>query len=249
MESVFDLIYSEAVGPQTHALWRTAYGDDYLEELDLLSFLTRSELQGFIADVQVRAGGLLVDLGCGRGGPGIAIATTTGAELVGIDTSRGAAASARAAAERAGLGQRARFVVASIQATGLADASADAALSVDVVQLVPDRLATFAEVARVLRPGARFCFTTWDVAPGGDVPGEPESIGDQRPLLAAAGFSIVRYEEPAGWRERTAGLYAEALAREPDLTEAGAIALAAEAEALAPMLARMRRVVCVAERC
>jgi ubiquinone/menaquinone biosynthesis C-methylase UbiE len=38
----------------------------------------------------------------------------------------------------------------------------DAAMSVDVLWMVPDRPAALREVARVLKPGARFVCTNWD---------------------------------------------------------------------------------------
>jgi SAM-dependent methyltransferase len=49
--------------------------------------------------------------------------------------------------------------------TGLPDESLDAALSVDAPFYVADLLAALRETARVLRPGARFIFTLFEIDP------------------------------------------------------------------------------------
>jgi len=248
VEELFDSIYAEPPGNQVRGLWRAAYGEEYPEELATLSMVTRSELRQLIDGARVGADGTIVDLGCGRGGPGIALALASGALLTGIDYSRRALDQARAAAARAGIASRARFLHADVQRTGLAAGSADVVISVDVVQLVQDRRQTFAEVARILVPGGRFCFTTWDVTPGKQLVDGVEELSDQRPLLAAAGFEIIRYSEPRGWRDRQAALYARAIASEADLTELAARALVEEAHHLAPLIGNLHRVLCIAER-
>ena len=68
-----------------------------------------------------------------------------------------AQANARAQAE--GVADRVRFHVSDIATLPLPAASVDAAMSVDMLVFVPDIDAVMAEVARVLRPGARFAFT------------------------------------------------------------------------------------------
>jgi ubiquinone/menaquinone biosynthesis C-methylase UbiE len=54
------------------------------------------------------------------------------------------------------------FAVSTATAVGLASACATAAMSIDSLQYVPDKRATFREVARLLRPGGRFVFTAFE---------------------------------------------------------------------------------------
>ena len=49
-----------------------------------------------------------------------------------------------------GMSGTARFVVGSFAETGLEDASADAAMSEDAIQYVPDKTAAIKETARIL---------------------------------------------------------------------------------------------------
>jgi SAM-dependent methyltransferase len=67
---------------------------------------------------------------------------------------------ARARAFR--LGITTSYNSASIDATGLDLASVGGAISIDVIWAVPDKRAGFAEIARILRPGARFVFADWE---------------------------------------------------------------------------------------
>jgi 2-polyprenyl-3-methyl-5-hydroxy-6-metoxy-1,4-benzoquinol methylase len=84
-------------------IWREVYGADYPEEAAPFSFVTITDLHAIAEAVGVRAGGRLLDLACGAGGPGLWVAEKTGADLVGIDFSPVAIAQARAHAERQGL--------------------------------------------------------------------------------------------------------------------------------------------------
>jgi Methyltransferase domain len=114
-----------------------------------------------------------------------------------------------------GLDRQARFLVGDLAATGLPDASCDAVISLDVLPFVPDKAAAAREVARILRPGGRFAFTTWERLghPAGDDPQRRELAGtfqdhpllesakaDYRQLISQAGLSIETYREPPAWR-------------------------------------------------
>jgi hypothetical protein len=50
----------------------------------------------------------------------------------------------------------------------------------------------------VLKPGARLVNTTWDY--DRQPIGRPPQVPDHRPLLEDAGFSVIAYDEPEGWR-------------------------------------------------
>ncbi|MBI1245720.1 MAG: methyltransferase domain-containing protein [Alphaproteobacteria bacterium] len=106
----------------------------------------------------VSRGARVADIGCGDGALAGMLSRELDAEVVGIDPS--AAAIGHARAEFARRSWRGEFVVGDAYATGLPDASFDAAISADVIEHVrhPDRL--LAEARRILKPGGVFVVTT-----------------------------------------------------------------------------------------
>ena len=147
-------------------------------------------------------------------------------------------------------GERARFQEGDLTATGLLEASCDAAISLDVLVFVPDKAAAVREVARILRPSGRFGFTTWEQSGYSARLGAPQ-LADHRPPLVAAGFDVEIYEEPPDWQRQQRTLLEGIIASEPALAEemeaasaAGFVAMARGALADLPV----RRYVCVVAR-
>jgi ubiquinone/menaquinone biosynthesis C-methylase UbiE len=175
-------------------LYRDAFGDEYPEETATDGYITRSELRQMCDALRVGPRDFLVDLGCGRGGPGQWVAEKTGASLLGLDISEVALAQARSRSRQLGREPRVSYRAASFDVTGLESESADGAMSVDVIWAIPDKRAGFMETARILKPGARFVFTDWerDLSP----PGYPPPVNDHRPLLEGAGFEIELHQLP-----------------------------------------------------
>jgi ubiquinone/menaquinone biosynthesis C-methylase UbiE len=214
----WDAFFAEArVAEFRRRLYLDAFAGEYPEEAATDGYITRSELSQMADTLRVRLGDLIVDLGCGRGGPGQWIAQTTGASLLGIDFSEAAIAQAMARSQQAGLAQRVSYKVASFDMTGLESGSADGAISIDVIWAIPDKPAGFAEAARILKRGARFVFTDWerDLSP----PGYPPPVSDHRPLLEANGFEIeVHQLRPEADAMRRA-FYQKMLSRQDELTQ------------------------------
>jgi len=205
--SVFEATYSAAASPIEERIWRAAFGDEYPDGLDPYSFVSRSELARFADEVRVGPGKTLVDLGCGRGGAGLWVAAATGADLTGIDIAEAALVAAR---ERAtAMGTVATFQRGEFEATGLAEASADAIMSVDAMLFTPSKEAAFLELRRILRPGGRLVMTSWDY--DRQPVGRPPQVSDHRPPAEAAGFGIVRYDTTDHWRERQERIGADLL--------------------------------------
>ena len=201
--------------PTRQRIRRKVYGDDYPVEADPRSFFTLTELRAMARDLGVGAGQTIVDLGCGQGGPSCWVARATGAALVGIDLSAVGVARASERAQGLGLADRTRFQVGDITSTGLPEASFDAAMSVDVIWAVPDKLGALREAARILKPGARFAFTDWDRdrTPPGYLP----PLGDHRPLLERAGFEVETYQLQPEDGVRRQAIYEALVAAEQDL--------------------------------
>jgi hypothetical protein len=93
-------------------------------------------------------------------------------------------------------------------------------MSLDSLQYVPDKRATFSEVARVLVEGGRLAFTAFEVDPARvrDVPVLGiDPVSDYSTLLRDIGFTVETYEETPGWHERLVAAYSAVVAAEPEL--------------------------------
>jgi len=222
--------------PTLRQIWREhVTGSDYPEEFSHISFLPLAQLRSLTEGLSVTTGQVLVDLACGAGGPGLWAAKETGARLVGIDLSPMAAMRATERAGALGMSERANFTQGTFEATGLESTSADAAMSIDALQYVPDKSKALAEAARLLRPGGHFAFVAFELDPE-RVSGLglwDDAVPDYRPRLASAGFEVDRYDQIPNWAEHvTAGFGAVLQQRnmlEAELGEAAAGALLMEA--------------------
>jgi ubiquinone/menaquinone biosynthesis C-methylase UbiE len=229
----FNALYAcHADSPTHRAIFREVYGADYPEEAVPLSYVTMTLLRRMAQALAVGPGATLIDLGCGRAGPSLWVARETGASLVGGDLAGVAVEQAAQRAPEFGVEGRARFEVGDLTALRFADGTFDAAMSVDVLWMVPNRPAALAEVARIVKPGARFVFTNWDR--DRSPPHTPPPVPDHRPLLRAAGFAIETYEEMPEAEQQRRAIYEryvasqEALAHEMGAEAARALQFEAE---------------------
>jgi ubiquinone/menaquinone biosynthesis C-methylase UbiE len=197
---------------------RAAFGDEYANDTYTNGFYSRTTLQRLCTALNLAPGHTFADLGCGHGGPGLWVARQTGAELIGVDISPVGVALAREQALRLGLANQARFQVGDLTATGLPDASCDAAISLDVLIFVPDKAAAARECARILKSGGVLGLTTWE-QPGDSERLRAEQCADYRPLLEAEGLSIEAYEEPPNWQRQQRALAEGLIAAENDMVK------------------------------
>jgi ubiquinone/menaquinone biosynthesis C-methylase UbiE len=203
------------------------------QEVEPNSYITMPLLRRMAQSIAAGPGATIIDLGCGRAGPSLWVARETGASLVGVDLSSVAVEQAARRAPEFGVEGRTRFEVGDLTALRFADSTFDAAMSVDVLWMVPNRPAALAEMARIVKPGARFVFTNWDrdLAP----PGTPPPVPDHRPLLRAAGFEIETYEEIPEAEAKRRAIYERYVACEEALQREHS------AEAVQSMLFEARR--------
>jgi len=148
----------------------------------------------------VAGGDHVLDVGCGTGAPTRRLAVNTGATATGITVSRWQVEQATRAAAEAGLADRVRFELADAAQLPFDAGTFDAAMIVEVLVHVADKRRVLAEVARVLRPGARLVIAEvvqtapmrpelaarWTAMPMSEVP----SLSEYVDMVDGAGFTV-----------------------------------------------------------
>jgi ubiquinone/menaquinone biosynthesis C-methylase UbiE len=237
-------------------IWReTAYRGAFPIEFAHIGFLTVPEGERLLQLLAVPAGGVLVDVACGGGGPGLWAARETGARLVGVDPAAAGLAAAARRAEAVGLAERARFVRGTFERTGLPDRAADAVMTVEAFQYAPDKQAALAELFRVLVPGGRLGIVCFEVDPQ-KVEGLPvlgvDPVPDYTAGLEGAGFVVEAYEETAGWADRVYPTFQAVVdhagALEAEMGERAAAGVLSEAMLTVAVRPYPRRVLIAARR-
>eukprot|EP01135_Chromosphaera_perkinsii_P005857 Nk52_evm6s369 gene=Nk52_evmTU6s369 len=165
-----------------------------------------------------------VDIGCGVGGPMRNIARLTGANIVGINNNEYQIKRGNMHNVNAGLDHLCSFLKSDFLHIAAPDSSFDAGFVVEASCHAPNLADVFAEVYRVLKPGAYFCSYEWLMTDKYD-PENPEhrrikhgiEEGDSLPDLVTkevcfkalqdVGFEIVEYEDLAQKPEHTIKWY------------------------------------------
>ncbi|MFE2669232.1 class I SAM-dependent methyltransferase [Streptomyces mirabilis] len=219
---------------------------DLPPDLDLFSFLCSDLLHHIAHQLDLRPHQTLADLGCGRGGPGLWLASRAHAALIGIDFSQVAIVQGRHRAAPHGVD--AAFAVADLARLPLTGQCVDRALSLDALQYASDRVAAARQVLRILKPGGRLVLTGWHPHTPGDERLPPRhQHTDWTRVLHTAGFTDVHCASTPAWDDAYQGIYRTALTlhAEPGSALTG---LQGEARRRLPTAHLLRRVAVTAVR-
>jgi len=140
------------------------------------------------------AGDVVLDVGCGVGGPARRLADLVGCRVIGLDVVGDVL---RSAAKRPG--PRVWYVAGSADALPIGSGTVDQAWSLGVVAHIADLPAMASELSRVLRPGGAVAVTEvfWegrgrprfvDTAPK---PWEPKTVSAVMSVFETAGFGEI----------------------------------------------------------
>jgi len=103
----------------------------------------------------------VLDIGCGTGGPSIALARDMGARVLGIDIEPQLLDRARTLADEAGVAGQVEFRQVTPGPLAFDDNSFDVVFSKDALIHIPDKQALYADIMRVLKPGGALTASDW----------------------------------------------------------------------------------------
>lgn len=113
------------------------------------------------AQMGLKPGMKVLDLGCGVGGPARNIARFSGCSVLGINNNQYQVDRATAKAVRDNLSDRVTFKKADFMNLPVPDNSYDAAYAIEATCHAPDRTACFTQIFKALKPGAVFAGYEW----------------------------------------------------------------------------------------
>ncbi|PKA61629.1 24-methylenesterol C-methyltransferase 2 [Apostasia shenzhenica] len=122
---------------------------------------TRLHEERVVDLIKAGPGHRILDVGCGVGGPMRAIAVRSGSSVVGITINEYQVGRARAHNRKAGLDGTCEVVCGNFLQMPFADSSFDGAYSIEATCHAPRLEDVYAEIYRVLRPGALYVSYEW----------------------------------------------------------------------------------------
>ncbi|MFE1172343.1 class I SAM-dependent methyltransferase [Streptomyces sp. NPDC058773] len=153
-----------------------------------------------VAELALQEGDRVLDAGCGTGRalPALRAAVGPRGTVLGADLTP---EMLRAAVE-AGRARHAALLLADVARLPLPDAALDAVFAAGLLSHLPDSAGGLAELARAVRPGGRLALfhpigrAALAARKGRRItPGDLRAEPNLRPLLARAGWDLIRYED------------------------------------------------------
>ncbi len=178
---------------------RSGYGAG--EFVDQQGFMTASEIRGLAAAAGITAGTRVLDLCCGEGGPGRLITRELGCDLLGVDASGPAVATARARVGEL----TCRYDTGQIPP--LPRGPVDVVLLLETMLAFRDKETLLREIRSALTPGGRFACTVEEgdplteeeraAMPAADTVW-PIPLTHLHELLERSGFAVTWQQEHSG---------------------------------------------------
>jgi arsenite methyltransferase len=157
------------------AMARRFYSDEELASLPAEAVDWALGVGNPVRHAGLAAGDVVLDLGSGAGIDTVLAARRVGptGRVVGLDMLAEMCDRARIVVQQAGVAEWCDLREGEMEAIPLPDESVDVVISNGVINLSPRKSRVFAEIARVLRPGGRFCVS--DLVVDDDLPPEVQS--------------------------------------------------------------------------
>lgn len=198
LQAILDAVKQMGKDPERLAAMDLATGDEFH-----LGWLPATV--ALAKDLGLASGMHVLDVGSGIGGPARYFAEAHQCRVTGIDLTEEFVQVAAELTRRCGLSDRVSFRQGSALDLPFVAKGFDAATLIHVGMNIHDKAKLFAEVRRVLKPGALFCVYEVMLAGEGDLPypmpwahsaetSFVETPDTYRHLLGAAGFKIEREE-------------------------------------------------------
>jgi SAM-dependent methyltransferase len=159
---------------------------DELAAIDEFHTRGREATAELLARLDPPPGSLVLDAGCGLGGPARLLAAERGCIVVGVDLDPGNVALARRLTLATGLGDRVRLAVADVTALPFPGRASTTRSRSTFAMSVADKPALYRELRRVLRRGGRLALHDLAAGPGG-TPLLPGTLGVGRGRIAPRG--------------------------------------------------------------
>ncbi|MBV6653689.1 MAG: arsenite methyltransferase [Mameliella sp.] len=143
------------------------------------------------AFARIKAGDMVLDLGCGAGNDVFVAQKLTGDQgyVIGIDMTEAMIAKAKNNKEKLGL-TNVEFRLGDIEDMPVDSSTIDVAISNCVMNLVPDKAKAYSELFRVLKPGGHFSIS--DIVLKGEL---PDAIRDAATLYAGCVSGAMQMED------------------------------------------------------
>lgn len=170
------------------------------------------QLEGLLADLQLKPGVRVLDLGCGRGATSVFLAREAEVDVVAVDRWVGED-ELRAVVDAAGVGDRVSVLQGDVRDLPFRDGHFDAVVSVDAFEYFGTDVPLLPTLLRVLRPGGVIGMTTPALSR------DPYEQTPPAPVTALVGWEAAAWHAPEWWRRHweLTGLVTDVTARlQPD---------------------------------
>ena len=142
------------------------YADEFIDRLHLVwgsGFLSPGgpqEVMEITSGLDLK-NALVLDIGCGTGGPAIVLARDLGARVICIDVEPQLLERARKLADEAGVAEQIEYRLVTPGPLPFEDDIFDVVFSKDALIHIPDKQALYQQIMRVLKPGGAFAASDW----------------------------------------------------------------------------------------